>query len=74
MFIFLFVIIKALSQDIPDDDTTSRPAITKAGKPTGRLVQKMMNKDGSTLVSANRIAENIREMASVKVKAKSLTL
>ena len=59
VFTFLFVALTVSAQDIPDDDTTARPAITEAGKPTGRLVQKMMNKDGGTLVSANGKVELI---------------
>lgn len=53
VIIFLFVSVALSAQDIPADDTTAKPAITEAGKPTGKIVEKMMNKDGGTLVSGD---------------------
>ena len=53
VIIFLFVSVALSAQDIPADDTTAKPAITEAGKPTGKIVEKMMNKDGGILVSGD---------------------
>lgn len=50
VFIFLFVSATAFAQV---EDTTAQPAITEAGKPTGKIAEKMMNKDGGTLFSGD---------------------
>lgn len=52
-FIFLFITVTAPAQNVPAYDTTSRPAITKPGKPIGKIVEKMMNKDGDSLISGD---------------------
>ena len=59
VLIFIFVTVTASAQNIPTDDTTGLPAITEPGKPIGKIIEKMMNKDGGTLVSEDGTVELI---------------
>jgi hypothetical protein len=51
-FIFSLVSITVLAQNNAAD-TTSKSAITEAGKPDGKITEMKINKDGGTLVSGD---------------------
>lgn len=68
--IFLLVSVALSAQDISADDTTAKPAITEAGKPTGKIVEKMMNKDGGHLVSEDGTVELIIPSSALSKKTK----
>jgi hypothetical protein len=57
--ILLLFSIMVSAQNDPVKDTTAQPAITKAGKPNGKIAEKKMNKDGGTLVSTDGSLELI---------------
>ena len=59
VFIFLLISINVSAQNIPADDTTARPAITETGKPIGKIVEKIMNTDGGTVISEDGTLELI---------------
>ncbi len=52
-FTFLFVALTASAQDIPDDDTTAKPAITAIGKPDGEKTQMKIGKEGGGITSSD---------------------
>jgi hypothetical protein len=53
VILFLFAAVSVLAQDIPDDDTSSKPTITAIGKPDGKKVEMKIGKDGGTFASAD---------------------
>ena len=58
-FAFLLFSIMASAQNEAVEDTTALPTITEVGKPIGKIVAKMMNKDGGTLISEDGTVELI---------------
>ena len=50
--LLLFSIV-SFAQNEAVEDTTAHPAITKAGKPNGKIAEMKMSKDGGTLVSVD---------------------
>lgn len=59
VFIFLFIAVTVSAQNNVVEDTASHPAITEVGKPIGKIIEKMMNKDGGTLISEDGTVELI---------------
>ncbi len=59
VFSLLLISIIASGQNVPVEDTTEHFVITEAGKPIGKIVEKMMNKDGGSLVSEDGTVELI---------------
>jgi hypothetical protein len=59
IFILLLTSTISFAQNEVVEDTTAQPAITAAGKPTGKIKEMMMNKDGGTLVSGDGLLELI---------------
>ncbi len=53
VILFLFVAVTVSAQDIPDDDTTSKPAITEIGKPDGAKSEMKIGKDGGSFTSSD---------------------
>lgn len=58
-FIFLFASVTISAQNKIVEDTASHPVITEPGKPIGKIIGKMMNKDGGRLVSEDGTLELI---------------
>jgi hypothetical protein len=52
-FIFLLVVVNASAQNIPADDTASKPAITAIGKPDGEKTEMKIGKDGGSFTSSD---------------------
>jgi hypothetical protein len=59
VFIFLFITTIVSAQNMPAEDTTEHFVITEAGKPIGKIVERMIDKDGGSLVSEDGTVELI---------------
>lgn len=59
VFIYLLVSVTVSAQNKIVEDTASHPVITEPGKPIGKIIGKMMNKDGGRLVSEDGTVELI---------------
>ena len=53
VIIFLFAAVTVSAQNIPDDDTTAKPAITAIGKPDGKKAEMKIGKDGDSFSSSD---------------------
>ena len=53
VIIFLFAAVNVSAQDIPVEDTTSKPAITEIGKPDGEKSEMEIGKDGGSFTSSD---------------------
>jgi hypothetical protein len=59
VFFFLLISIVSFAQNNILNDTIPKLVITEQGKPIGKIVEKIMNKDGGTIISEDGAVELI---------------